>query len=234
MRFILACRIAFCVGLLALCESCVIGFSNAQNHVPVLFSKIYVPAANDSSVYAGNSSRLSYSIRNTLANRTDIELTSLEEARLAVQIKVIDRQQSIAAVDSCNNPGTSKVASGAYTCSQIHPELTGGPSNSPTSFNQPAVSPSSEKLSLVVDVKAIDLNTGKIVWAKRYFAGNISPQTFNEIGDTGDNRTLLYMAQTPGLHGLRAQEAIDNAVQAFSDAVATDLSGSLFSSLPAE
>ena len=214
-------------------NSCVVGFYNSQNHVPVIYSKIYIPAANDSSIYSGNSSRLSYAVRNALANRTDVQLTSLDDARLALQIKIIDRQQSIAAVDSCNNAsGTPTVGSGAFKCTQIHPEMTGGSSTTPTSFNQPSVSPSSENLTLVVDAKAIDLNNGKILWAKRYFAGNIAPIVFNEIGDVDGGRTMAYMAQNPDQHGLRYQEAVDNAVQAFSSSIATDLKTALFASLP--
>jgi len=199
-----------------------------------MYSKIYVPAANDSSVYSGNSSRLSYAVRNVLANRTDIDLTDVENARVALQIKIIDRQQTITAVDSCKNAnGTPTVASGAFTCTLIHPELTGGDPSQPTSFNQPSVSPSQESLYLVVDAKAIDLNNGKVLWNKRYYAANIPPAVFNEIGDT-DSRTMAYMSNKPDMHGLRYQEAVDNAVQAFSNAIANDLQNALFASLPAK
>jgi hypothetical protein len=202
---------------------CVVGFANSQNHVPIAYSKIYVPAANDSSTYSGNSSRLSFAIRQILANRSDVELSSLKEARVALQIKILDRKQSIAAVDNCNNAsGTPTVGSGAYLCTQIHPELTGNPT-APSSFNQPSVSPSSESLALVVDVKAYDLNTGRVLWGKNYFAENMPPVVFNEIGDNGDGRTMTYMAQIPNIHGLRYQEAVDNAVQTFSNSIANDL-----------
>lgn len=225
-------KLLFCSFSLLFFQSCVVGFSNAENHVPLLYSKIYVPAANDSSVYAGNSSRLSSAIRNSLSNRSDIELTSLEDARFALQVKVVDRKQSITAVDSCNNAGTPYVANGAFSCAEIHPELVGGNPSKPASFNQPAVSPTSESLYLVVEVKAIDLNNGKILWAKRYFAGNIPASVFNEIGDNGDGLTRTYMANKPDMHGLRYQEAVDNAVQTFSNVIAADIQGSLFSSLP--
>ncbi len=222
----------FTVILIIFAQGCVVGFTNAQNHVPVLYSKIYLPAAIDYSIYSGNSSRLTYAIRNVLANRRDIQLTVLEDARVALQVKILDRLQSINAVDDCHNlGGTSSVASGAFTCSAIHPELSQS-NPGPTSFNQPAVSPRSESISLVVDAKAIDLNNGHILWAKKYVASNISPTTFDEIGDAGDNRTHAYTAQTPDLHSLRYQEAIDNAVKAYSNKIADDIKNSLISSLP--
>lgn len=224
--------LSYFILILLFMNGCVVGFSNSQNRIPVLYSKIYVPAANDTSVYSGNSSRLSYAIRSVLANRTDLQLTSLEEARVALQVKILDRLQSITAVDSCKNAGGT-VASGAFSCMQIHPEITpGGSSNAVTSFNQPSVSPSSESLALVVDAKAIDLNSGRILWAKRYFANNISPVVFNEIGDIDSGRTMSAMAQKPDLHGLRYQEAVDNAVLAFSNTIAVDLQKGLFSSFP--
>lgn len=148
-------------------------------------------------------------------------------------MKVLDRKQSITAVDSCANAaGTPYVGNGAFSCEQIHPELTGRNSSLPSSFNQPSISPSSEGLFLVVEAKAIDLNNGKILWAKRYYAANVTSAVFNEIGDNGDGRTLAYMANKPDMHGLRYQEAVDSAVQAFSNSIAADIQAGLFANLP--
>lgn len=215
-------------------NSCVIGFSNMQNHVPEEFSNVYVPSVKDTSIYAGNSSRLSQAVRQRLALRTDIHMTNLQNARWALQIKILDRTQSIVAVDSCKNPSTPTVASGAYLCTSIHPELTNTtntPTTSPTSFNQPSISPSQEKISLNVEVKAIDLNSGATMWAKLYSASNIPAVVFNEIGDT-DGNTIKYTQWTPDLHVLRYQEAIDNTVKSYSDAIAADIQTMIFASMP--
>ena len=212
-------------------QSCVVGFSNKQNHISEEFSKVFIPSAKDTSVYSGNSSRLSQSVRQKIALRTDIQMTNLENARWALQIKVLDRKQSIVAIDDCKNPSVASVASGAYTCSSIHPELSTPNTTSSTSFNQPSKSPSQEKLSLVVEVKAIDLNSGATIWAKRYTASNIPEAIFNEIGDT-DGNTLKYMQWTPDLHVLRYQEVVQNAVKAFSDSIANDIQSMIFASMP--
>lgn len=215
-------------------NGCVVGFRNMQNHIPEEFSNVYVPSAKDVSIYSGNSSRLSQSIRQKLALRTDIRLTNLQNARWALQIKVLDRQQSIVAVDSCKNPSTPSVASGAYICTKIHPELTNttsATSSAPTSFNQPSVSPSQENLSLSVEAKAIDLNNGATIWAKLYTASNIPAVVFNEIGDT-DGNTIKYTQWNPDLHTLRYQEAIDNAVKSYSEAIANDIQTMIFSAMP--
>jgi hypothetical protein len=215
--------------LLSFFCSCVVGFANSQNHVPSKYSKIYLPAANDTSIYSGNSSRLSFAVRRVLANRNDIQLTSLQEARLALQIHILDRQQSIVAVDNCRNAsGTPTVASGAFLCTKIHPELTGGNASAPTSFNQPSISPKQENMALVVQAKIFDLNTGQLLWSKIYDGGTLPAVVFDEIGDNGDGRTTTYMAQTPGLHALRYQEAVDNAVESYSRSIASDLAATLF------
>ncbi|KAB8033422.1 hypothetical protein [Fluviispira multicolorata] len=211
-------------------NSCIIGFSNMHNHIPEEYAKVYLPAAHDFSIYGGNSSRLSFAIRNKLSERTDISFTNLENARWALQINILDRIQSITAVDSCKNPSTPNTASGAYSCAKIHPEALDSKTSTPYAFNKPTISPATEQLSLVVEVKAFDLNSGKVMWAKRYAASNISPAVFNEIGDT-DGRTLNYMQQTPDLHALRYQEAVDNAVKAFSTAIAADVQETIFKSM---
>lgn len=214
-----------------LLAGCVVGFSNREKHIPEDYKKIYAPAAKDTSVYAGNSSKLSLAVRARLAKRSDISLTNLQNARWALQIKILDRKQSIIAVDSCANPGTPNVASGAYSCAAIHPEMAGGSSNAPTSLSQPSVSPQSEQIALVVMVKAIDLNTGKIFWSK-FYKDSIPAAVFNEIGDNGDGRTMVYLQDTPDLHALRYQEAVDNAVESFANAIADDIETQIFTQIP--
>lgn len=211
--------------------SCVIGFSNGQRHIAEEYANVYIPAANDVSVTAGNSTRLSSAVRKLLARRSDLHLVALKKARWALQIKILDRKQTIVAVDNCSNPGTPNVASGAYSCAAIHPELTTPNTSSPTSFNQPAISPQSESIALVVSVKAIDLNTGKTMWSKLY-AGDLPPAVFNEIGDVGDGRTMTYLQNTPDMHPLRYQEAVDGAVQSFASAIAEDIQTQIFSNTP--
>lgn len=226
MKFLL-----FLFTILIFSAGCVMGFSNQNRHISEEYSKVYIPAATDTSVYAGNSSRLSHAVRALLATRSDIHFTALEQARWALQIKILDRKQSISIVDNCANPGTPTVASGAYSCAAIHPELTSGNPSAPTSFNQPAVSPQSESIYLVVLVKAIDLNTGAVIWSKPY-GSNIPAAAFNEIGDTGDKRTITYLQNTPDMHPLRYQETVENAVQSIATNIATDIQNQIFSNTP--
>ena len=204
-------------------QACTVGFGNASRHVPSEFSRLYIPAAKDHSPYGGNASRLSQAVRERLARRSDLILTDLHHARWALSITVLDRVQTVQSIDDCNNPGTPTVANGAYECSKIHPELTGGDESLPHSFVQPSLSPDDESMSLVVLVKAIDLNTGKLLWSKRYEDSNIPAVVFNEIGDTGDGRVLTYMQNLPDMHALRYQESVDNAVSNYSQAIAKDI-----------
>lgn len=163
-----------------------------------------------------------------MAQRTGVTLTSVENARWALEMRILDRMQAIHVVDNCNNPGNARVASGAYQCADIHPEMKGGPASAPTSFNQPSVSPNSENMFLVVKVRAIDLNDGHVFWSK-FYNGNLPAVVFNEIGDT-DGRTIANMQNTPDLHALRYQEAVDSAVSSYATAIANDLQNLIFSS----
>lgn len=210
--------------------SCTFGFSNAGIHIPQTHMKVYLPAAKDGSIYGGQSARLSFAIRERLTHTTDFEFTSLENARWALDVKILDKNQKIEIVDFCSNPGYPVVANGAYFCSIIHPEITTGDPNTslPTSFNQPSISPSIESLVLFVQVRAIDLNTGKLMWAKNYSDKNLTPQNFNEIGDQGDGRTTTNMKDNPNLHALRFREAVDNAVVILSERIAEDVQSLIF------
>lgn len=220
----------YLVFLIYFLSSCTVGFTNSRAHVPKAFTALYIPAAQDGSVYAGQSSRLSFAVRDRLSRNTDFRFTSLDKARWAVEIKILDRTQKIETADTCNNPGNPTVASGAYTCAIIHPEITSGNPNTtqPHSFNQPSVSPSTESIMLQVQVRAIDLNTGAIIWAKNYSKQNLQVQTFNEIGDPGDGRTMTNMQYTPALHALRYREAIDKSVELLSDQIAIDIQNLVF------
>jgi hypothetical protein len=213
--------------LFLLFTSCVTGFENGRQGLgsQVKPVALYVPAAQDQSGYGGQSSRLSFAVRDKLAHQSSIRLTKPSQAQWGLSLKILNRQQAVVAVDDCNNPGTPTVGSGAYLCSEIHPELVDGnnPTDQPTSFQQPSISPATESLSLVVEVRLIDLNDGKVIFAKKYFSENVPAVVFNEIGDTGDGRTMSYTQDDPHVHVLRYQEAVNNAVSLYSQAIAADV-----------
>ncbi|MGY3804660.1 hypothetical protein ACWNT8_11385 [Pigmentibacter ruber] len=219
--------ILFCASI----TGCVVGFSNKKNHISEDFTNVYIPAAIDKSSYSGNASRLTQAIRQKLALNSDLNITSAENARWAIEIIVVDRVQDIVSIDDCFNPANTTVGSGAFKCTAIHPEISNPNTTLPKSFNHSTKSPAQEKISLVVDTKAIDLNDGKVIWSKRYSAKNITPVTFNEIGDT-DGNTIKYMQWTPDLHVLRYQESIENSVKTFSDAVSADIYNLITTALP--
>jgi hypothetical protein len=170
-------------------------------------------------------------VRDLLSKRTDIKLVPVNEARWALQMTILDRQQTIVAVDDCTNTGNPTVGSGAFLCTTIHPEIFNENTSLPTSFNQPSVSPSQESISLVVSVRAIDLNNGQVMWAKLY-NGQVPPVVFNEIGDTGDRITMTQLQNMPDLHAMRYQEVVESAVQTYSQAIAADIENLVFTSFP--
>ncbi len=222
---LLLCQLAFFL------TGCTVGFANNRIATDENYARLYFPSAIDNSISAGNSSRLSYAVRQELSKHSDITLTSLNQARLALTMKIINRKVEILSVDSCKNPGTPTVGNGSFNCSLIHPEQVSGSSQAPSSFSQPSISPSQESIGLVISAKLIDLNDGKVLWAKTYDLKNTPSYVFNEIGDSGDNRTIVNMAKVPQLHGLRHQEAIEHGVAQFSKQIAQDIVENIYKSI---
>lgn len=212
-------------------QGCVVGFSNKKNHIAEEFANVYLPAATDKSVYSGNASRLSQAIRQKLALNSDLNITSANEARWAIEIKIVDRQQNIVSIDDCSNPATTTVGNGAFKCAAIHPEIADPQTTLPKSFNHPSKSPAQERVSLVVEARAVDLNDGRVIWAKRYSQANIKPTTFHEIGDT-DGSTVKYMQWTPDLHVLRYHETLENAIKTYAEAISSDVYSMIITAMP--
>ena len=94
-------KISKIIGLIVLSTSlngCIIGFSNKKNHISDEFTNVYIPAAIDKSSYSGNASRLTQAIRQKLALNSDLNITSAENARWAIEIIIADRIQDIASL----------------------------------------------------------------------------------------------------------------------------------------
>ncbi|MBX9703553.1 MAG: hypothetical protein K2X39_05315, partial [Silvanigrellaceae bacterium] len=100
--------------------SCTVGFSNSLRQLDSRYAKIFIPSAYDSSSFGGQASRLSMAVRTLLSKKTDIEISDLDEARWAISIKIMQRNQLVTQVDDCINTSskaTQTVGNGSILCS---------------------------------------------------------------------------------------------------------------------
>lgn len=200
----LAALIAFAL------PGCVVRLTNSERNVETSFRKIYFPAATDISTHGGQASRISVAVRRAFALDTRFELTSLDEARWALDVQIKNSLVTATKTEECKL-GTEVLGSGAYGCELVL-----------NNFNQPTISSEEEQLFLDVDVRAIDLNTGKALRSLRF--EKVSSGAFPVVGDA-DIRARLRA--TPQLHALRYVENRDSAV----DTIASNIAGQVLASM---
>ncbi len=222
------CFFTFLLCSFFLFNSCQVTFLNGWNNIPEEFHNIYLPSVVDESNLGGNSIRLSNAIRKNLAKRTDVNLVSIDNARIGLWIHILNRKQTIVSVDNCQNPGSPTVGSGAFACSEIHPNIVNRNDASFDSMTQPAQSANTESLVFTYQWKIIDLSSGEILFSEK---ATTSGTSFNEIGDNGDGRTLAYVQKNPQLHALRYQEIVDDTVKNIAESIAADMEGKIVTQL---
>ena len=191
-------------------SGCVVRLTNSERSVDTSFRKIYLPAATDISARGGHAGRLSAAVRRAFALDTRFELTSLEDARWALDVQIKDSMLAAAKTEECKL-GTEVLASGSYACTQVL-----------ENFNQPEISSEEEQLLLDIDVRAIDLNTGKSLRSLRF--EKVASGAFPVVGDA-DIRARLRA--TPELHALRYVENVDNA----TDTIASNIAAQIIASM---
>lgn len=199
--------------LLAL-GGCVVRFVNADRRVDSSFRKIFVPAATDTSTRGGQAARLSAAIRRAIALDTRFALVSMEEARWALDVQVRNSQRQTAQTSDCERDADkNSVASGAYSCDSVK-----------LSFSQPSVSSETEVVSLSVNARAIDLQTGRALVSTSF-----DTITSGELPVVGTEAVQRNLARTPELHALRYVENIDRGVENIADKIAASLLNTLLS-----
>lgn len=195
-----------CLLAVSIFQGCVARFSNSERNVDGNFRKVYVPAVNDVSTRGGQAGRVSAAVRRAIALDTRFSMSSLQNARWALDVTIRDSVRQTTRFEECKQAG-EVLAGDAYACTNVE-----------RNFNTPEVSAEEEALLLDVDVRAIDLNNGGTLAAKRY--ARVSSGAYNLVGDD-DTRKML--AATPELHALRYVENADDAVARIGQTIAADI-----------
>jgi hypothetical protein len=226
------------LSMLSLCvlSGCVIGFTNAEVGLESTFRRLYVPSATDSSVRGGQAARVSGAVRRALSRDTRFTLTSLDEARWAIDIRLADRRQVTTKISDSpcvkqdDGTHTGVVASRSYNCgANALPRLkdpkdpslgeTGTlDNNSRASLveNVPSLSSEKETIHLSFFVRIIDLETGQVFSS---FKTNL-PAEFDVVGS---DEIQGRLAATPEIHALRYVDNMDTAVEGIGSQVATQI-----------
>lgn len=199
--------IAAIAACFALTSACTVRFTNAERSGPSpARPAVYVPTAVDVSSFGGHAGRISAAVRRRLATDPRVLLTSRDRARWGVDIRIIERNRLITAVERCY-AGVKRVGSAAYPCVE-------------DAIHQPSVSATGEQLQLTVDIIAIDLRTGASVASKRIdgSAGNFF--VVADAGTTEGSTILAGLSHTPELHALRYLENTDAAIDRIGNTIA--------------
>lgn len=193
-------------------SSCVFRFANAERNIDALYRRIYLPAANDYGTHGGVSARVSQAVRRALALDTRFSLVPASEARVAVDVAILDSRRVTTKVLECKSDD-DVVASDSRSCRNLKDDFS-------------APDASAEQESTVVDlrVRLVDLGDGRLLFNRTL--PNVSSGAYDLVG-TADTRKGLE--DTPQLHALRYVENVDAAYARVGEVVAAQVVSALLS-----
>jgi hypothetical protein len=206
-----------------LLSSCAMSFSNSQSHVSPEFRTVYVPSVADFGSRGGSSSRISRAVRDAIARNTRFSLTSADEARVGVAIKIVDRRQFVSKSEICT-ASELVVGSGAFGCpdtkNSSRPPLDEG--------LQPDRASERESIAFDILVGLIDLKKGKVLRTEPIAIkeGEVTYPVVAERDGTGAT-VRAGLANSPQLHSLRYLENTDTTV----DTIGSRIAGTIVSML---
>jgi hypothetical protein len=177
--------------------ACVFRFSNAERNIDSSYRRIYVPSVADSSTRGGNSARVSQALRRQLALDTRFELVPADQARLAVDVRIVDTRRVTTKISECVKDSDT-VASTSRLCADLK-----------NNFAVPDASSEEETFQMDAQVRILDLSSGKTLYSKSY--QNISSGAYDIVGNT---ETKAPLQKTPELHSLRYAENANEIVTA--------------------
>jgi hypothetical protein len=186
--------------------ACVFRFSNAERNIDSSYRRIYVPSVADSSTRGGNSARVSQALRRQLALDTRFELVPADQARLAVDVRIVDTRRVTTKISECVKDSDT-VASTSRLCADLK-----------NNFAVPDASSEEETFQMDAQVRILDLSSGKTLYSKSY--QNISSGAYDIVGNT---ETKAPLQKTPELHSLRYAENSDAAIAVAGRALANEI-----------
>lgn len=194
---------------------CVVRFRNSEQGLNSSFRRIYLPASTDTSTYGGASARVSYAVRRAMSLRTEISLVALDEARVALDLQILSRSRVTSEQLECSSDETVRnsqfLASGAVPC------------RTERGFAQAEISAESERQNMTVQARAVDLNTGQVLFTRNFDLASGYPIV------SADEDVKVQLRSVPEYHALRYMENADKAVQSMANQVASQIVGSILS-----
>lgn len=196
-------------------SACVYRFANQDRQLSLQPKTIYVSPVVDTTARAGQAAKLMNALRRKLTHDRAFIMTDLQTARWGLELQIIESGRSITRVEKCTQ-GNEVLGGGAVPCSQVA-----------TSGRLPDISAEEEVAKLTIDARAIDLQTGTLLFQTRL--ADLSSGAYNIVGD-GTVRSSLSNATD--LHALRSMENRDNAIEAIANAAAARIYDQLISIPP--
>ncbi len=207
--------------LLFLCATplgCAVSFTNSQQRISPDFRRVYLPAATDNTTSGGNSLRISRSVRRKLAQNTQFELVSIEDARWGIDIRIIERRVAITAVEVCTNANRT-IAAGAVQCDD--PEFL---------VRLPQKVADQEGINMTAEISTVDLRTGQTVRRSQVDLKGIDAPYWVVADKNGDGaRIRTSLTSTREIHSLRYLENVDAAVERAGERIAAQVTSMMMS-----
>jgi hypothetical protein len=189
--------------LVASCTS--VSFTNANN---VLSGKIciWTPINQTTSIFARDV--LLHSLKNIFHNNLAY---GNQACQYAIALRITSWNNGIVSIDDCNIPGVLSAGNGAFSCSGI----------SAGAWRETVLAtPKIENIQYGVEWWLLDRKKQVILL---HNSTSLPAQNFESIGDAGDGKTDYALQNQPSLASVRHEEALQNASNAYMDAMAQSI-----------
>jgi hypothetical protein len=175
---------------------CVFRFTNDVSHLATAQPEsVYLPAAQDVSEEGGQSLRISKAVRRAIALDTRFVLSSKENARVALDLKIVSGKRTAVEIKECKQ-GTEDLAGGSRNCKDLKND-----------FRFPNAASEKERRVITLRARVIHLQTGKVINQSDF--KDVSSGDYEVVGADAEKGEL---SATPELHALRYLENNDAAV----------------------
>lgn len=201
-----------CAGLGVLNTGCVFRYANAERNIDSAFRRVYVPAVTDASTRGGQAGRVSSAVRRALSLDTRFALVPANEARVAVDVQILESAKVTTEVVECK-AGTEVLAAESSPCEVVQ-----------KGFILPDASAERETALLDVRIRLVDLNTGRLLHNR--VLPQVSSGAYPLVGEA---EARAGLRRTPELHALRYVEKVDSAIDRIGQTVAAEVVGVLLS-----
>jgi hypothetical protein len=197
VQAVVMCALAFLV------QSCVYRFANQERSISEQPRTLYIAPITDSTVHSGQAAQLMMAIRQRVLRDRNFELTSLEDARWGLEIRITESYKAITRTEKCDQ-GNETLASGSVACALIKDENI-----------RPDVSPEEEIATMSFRARGVDLSTGAVL-----FDLSLPSLTSGSYDLVGDGTVKASLSQKQELHLLRYFENSDRAMRGLAEAAA--------------